>query len=107
MCLGASARRDRTAGARAVGHSGRTHGAGRIDYRLSPGPGALGFQLSQEDTMTSPPITRTRRTRELIHEGDYLAEVDVELIVTDDGWSPYLSADDARKLDEVRRALMR
>ena len=48
----------------------------------------------------------TRHTRELIHEGDYLAEVDVELIETDDGWSPYLSAEDARKLDDVRRALM-
>ena len=50
---------------------------------------------------------RIRRTRELIHEGDYLAEVDVELIVTEEGWSPYLSAEDARKLDDVRRALQR
>ncbi len=48
----------------------------------------------------------TRKSRELIHEGDYLAEVDVELIVTDDGWSPYLSHEDALKLDAVRRALM-
>ena len=41
----------------------------------------------------------------LVHEGEYVAEVDVELIYTDEGWSPYLSLDDAYKLDEVREAL--
>ncbi|MDH4153993.1 MAG: hypothetical protein OEV01_09445 [Nitrospira sp.] len=41
----------------------------------------------------------------LIHEGHYLAEVDVELLVTDDEWSPYLSMEDAYKLDDVRNAL--
>ena len=45
-----------------------------------------------------------QRTK-LIHEGQYLAEVDVTLIVTDDQWSPYLSIDDASKLDDVRDAL--
>jgi len=43
----------------------------------------------------------------LIHEGQYAAEVKVELIDTDEGWSPYLSVEDAQKLDEVRRALRR
>ena len=41
----------------------------------------------------------------LVHEGEYIAQVDVELIYTDEGWSPYLSLDDARKLDDVRIAL--
>jgi hypothetical protein len=41
----------------------------------------------------------------LIHQGMYVAEVDVELVFTDDGWSPYLHVDDARRLDEVREAL--
>ncbi len=41
----------------------------------------------------------------LIHEGDYVAEVEVELIYTDDEWSPYLSWEDALKLDDVRMAL--
>lgn len=41
----------------------------------------------------------------LIYEGQYLAEVDVELLVTDDEWSPYLSMEDAYKLDDVRKAL--
>ena len=41
----------------------------------------------------------------LVHEGDYVAEVEVELIESDEGWSPYLSLEDAYKLDEVREAL--
>jgi hypothetical protein len=48
---------------------------------------------------------RTRHRKKLVQEGDYVAEVDVELIETDNGWSPYLSLDDANKLDDVREAL--
>ena len=48
---------------------------------------------------------RKRHHKKLIHEGAYVAEVDVELIDTDEGWSPYLSLDDAGRLDEVREAL--
>ena len=48
-----------------------------------------------------------RRHQKLIHEGEFVAEVEVELVYTDEGWSPYLSLDDARKLDEVREALRR
>ena len=36
-----------------------------------------------------------RRHTKLVREGTYAAEVDVELIEADDGWSPYLSVDDA------------
>lgn len=49
----------------------------------------------------------TRRHTKLIHEGSFAAEVEVELIDTDDGWSPHLSLEDAEKLDEVRSALRR
>jgi hypothetical protein len=38
---------------------------------------------------------RTQKRTKLIHEGRYLAEVDVELIIAEDEWSPYLSTDDA------------
>jgi hypothetical protein len=47
----------------------------------------------------------TRRHRKMVHEGEFVAEVEVEFIVTDDGWSPYLSLQDVQKLDEVRSAL--
>ena len=50
---------------------------------------------------------RTRRQKKFLHEGDYVAEVEVELVETDAGWSPYLSLDDAYRLDDVREALRR
>lgn len=34
-----------------------------------------------------------------------MAEVTIQLIDADEGWSPYLSLDDARKLDDVRESL--
>jgi hypothetical protein len=40
-----------------------------------------------------------------VYEGQYVAEVDVELIDMNKGWSPYLSLDDAYKLDDIRNAL--
>ncbi len=48
-----------------------------------------------------------RHHAKLIHEGQYVAEVDVELVETDEGWSPCLSLEDAYKLDDVRAALRR
>src|SRR2546428_8802495 len=48
-----------------------------------------------------------RRHTKFVREGSYAAEVDVELIEEENGWSPYLSLDDARKLDDVREALRR
>jgi hypothetical protein len=46
----------------------------------------------------------SRKTK-FIHEGRYAAEVPVELIEDDSSWSPYLSIEDATKLDTVRNAL--
>lgn len=43
--------------------------------------------------------------KKLIHEGPFMAEVDVEYLDSDDAWSPYLSVEDAIKLDNVREAL--
>jgi hypothetical protein len=48
-----------------------------------------------------------QRQFKLVHEGEYVAEVEIELIETDDEWSPYLSVQDALKLDQVREALRR
>lgn len=49
-------------------------------------------------------MKKQKRTK-LVYEGRYLAEVDVELLVADDEWSPYLSVQDAYKLEDVREAL--
>ena len=51
-------------------------------------------------------MTKRRHTK-LVREGRYAAEVEVELIEAGDDWSPYLSLDDAHKLDDVREALRR
>jgi hypothetical protein len=48
---------------------------------------------------------KTKRILKLIHEGDYIAEVEVELVYTGEGWSPYLSVNDAQRLDDVRELL--
>lgn len=50
---------------------------------------------------------KTRTAKKLVREGNYAAEVEVELIDTDEGWSPYLSLEDAARLDDVREALRR
>lgn len=50
---------------------------------------------------------RTKQYTKLLHEGKYVAEVPVELIYAEDGWSPYLSVEDAYRLDDVREALRR
>jgi hypothetical protein len=48
----------------------------------------------------------TRKSTKLVHEGDYAAEIDVDLIEDETGWSPYLSSQDAARVDKVRRALL-
>ena len=48
-----------------------------------------------------------RKHTKLVQEGHYVAEIDVELIYSETGWPPYLSLDDAYKLDDVREALRR
>ena len=56
-------------------------------------------RFSQEKIMTK------RHHTKFIHEGRYAAEVEVEWIESDTGWSPCLSMEDAQKLDEVHEAL--
>ena len=48
---------------------------------------------------------RTKQSVELVKEGDFVAEVPVELLYDDHEWSPYLSPSDLQKLDTVRLAL--
>lgn len=47
----------------------------------------------------------SRKTVKLLREGVYAAEVEVSLIDTPDGWAPYLSLEEAAKLDRVRNLL--
>ena len=47
----------------------------------------------------------TRSTTRLVREGEFVAEVPVTLVESEGGWTPYLSLEDAYKLDDVRQAL--
>lgn len=49
----------------------------------------------------------TRRRTKYIHDGRHVAAVEVLLLEDDTGWSPYLSVEDACRLDDVRDALRR
>lgn len=50
---------------------------------------------------------RTREHTRLVREGRLVAEIEVHLIESEDSWVPYLSLEDAYKLDDVREALRR
>ena len=47
----------------------------------------------------------TKMQTRLVHEGEFAAEVEVELIESEDAWTPCLTLEDAAKLDRVRKAL--
>ena len=51
-------------------------------------------------------MTKRKQTK-FIYENNFVAEVEVELLEEPGGWSPYLSVDDAYRLDDVREALRR
>ena len=46
-----------------------------------------------------------RKHTKLLHEGKYVAEVEIEIIDNENAWSPYISLDDTMKLDTVRELL--
>jgi hypothetical protein len=48
-----------------------------------------------------------RKRIKYVHEAGYMAEVEVVLIEDATGWSPYLSVEDAYRLDDVKDALRR
>jgi hypothetical protein len=50
-------------------------------------------------------IMKQRKKLKYLHEGQYVAEVEVALLEDETGWSPYISVEDAYKLDDVRDAL--
>ena len=43
-----------------------------------------------------------RKHTKLVHEGKQMAAVEVAIIDSENSWSPYLSLEDTKKLDNVR-----
>ncbi len=52
-------------------------------------------------------IMKAKHRVKIIREGQYVAEVDVDLVEAETEWSPHLSLEGAYKLDDVRDALCR
>jgi hypothetical protein len=50
---------------------------------------------------------KVKKKTKYIHAGRYVAEIEVDLIQSEDEWAPYLSVEDATKLDDVREALQK
>jgi hypothetical protein len=46
-------------------------------------------------------MTRNKKANELIHEGKYAAEVEIELHYSDESWSPTMSLAEAAKHGRV------
>ncbi len=59
----------------------------------------MGRDLAKETDVSIKATTR------LVREGEFAAEVEVTLVEAAGGWTPYLSLEDAYKLDDVRDAL--
>lgn len=89
------------ANSRGVGNSERILKTRRHGDRLSARSAYVERELYGAAKMTH------RRKTKYVHEGRYVAEVDVEVIEDDTSWSPYLSVTDAYRLDTVRAALRR
>lgn len=80
---------------------GKEERTSRACNRVSTGHAPMVPRLHAEKLMS------TRKRSKFVHEGRYVAEVTIELIESDEGWSPLLSLEDAYKLDDVRDALRR
>lgn len=48
---------------------------------------------------------KTKTQTKIIRQGEYIAEIEITLTYTDEDWSPYLSLEEAEKLDNLRLAL--
>lgn len=49
----------------------------------------------------------SRTINRLVRAGRYVAEVEIERIPDDNAWGPYISLDDAFKLERVEKALVK
>ena len=82
-----------------LGYPRRRCDTGNTHHRLSPRSGKMVTRFYKEALM------HTHTHTKYIVEGKYLAEVKVTFHEDAKGWSPYLSLDDALKLDTIREAL--
>lgn len=66
---------------------------------------ATAVHLELNQVMNTGTTMTKRHHTKLVHEGRYVAEVEIELIDMEEGWAPYLSLDDVASL--TRRTVVR
>ena len=71
-----------------------------IGDRIPARSRAVGRDVHTEETVK-------RKKTKYVHEGRFVAEVDVEVLEDETEWSPYLTVEDSYRLDDVRDALRR
>lgn len=79
---------------------------GGTAIRIAAGYEDTGTHCGKNHALNETPMNKRRYTK-IIHEDKYVALVDVEMIYSEEGWSPYISLDDAYKLDDIRETLKR
>ncbi|MGI0479348.1 hypothetical protein ACN4EE_01015 [Geminocystis sp. CENA526] len=50
-------------------------------------------------------MNNTKTQTKIIRQGEYIAEIEITLTYTEEDWFPYLSLQEAEKLDNLRLAL--
>ena len=90
-----------TPAAHCLKHTERRDIASGYRCRVPAGHGLMVRWFSQEKS-----INRWTKTK-FMHEGEYAAELEAELIDDDTDWSPYMSVEDAYKLDNLRDGLQK
>ncbi len=99
MRPGSGAGSGQTADSRRLGDRRRAEDPRGGGHCVSARPDEMGRDVAKETAVSIKSTTR------LVREGEFAAEVEVTLVEASGGWTPYLSLEDAYKLDDVRDAL--
>ena len=86
-------------GSCSLGYSLRTGVACCRRHGIQTRPLAMGPDVAKEEEVS------VRSIMKFVRGGAFAAEVNVEIVEEERGWAPYLSLQDAYKLDDVRAAL--
>jgi hypothetical protein len=68
---------------------------------------AFGYCAPHSLRFYAKEVEMSRMSTQMVDEGKYMADVSIELIEDETGWSPHVSEVDVSKLDRVRLALRR
>ncbi|MCB2261638.1 MAG: hypothetical protein LGR52_01655 [Candidatus Thiosymbion ectosymbiont of Robbea hypermnestra] len=80
----------------------------QVEWQVLPWNGQGSSLQAVEQRLYAMNTVKKHKKTKYIHEGGYVAEVDVELMITDDEWAPYLSSrEDFDALNAAKREWLR